>query len=145
MENTQQHLSPHFTLDEFIASGAARRHNIDNTPQPEHIENLRALCVNALEPLRRRFGVLRITSGYRCPKVNALVGGAPTSQHLSGEAADIHTGSKEASEKMFNYAKSHIPYDQLLLEHKRNPSTWWLHVSYRRSGPQRMEALRMEV
>ena len=156
MKNTQENqrqkqrstplrLSPHFTLAEFVASGIALRHGIDNTPQPEHIENLRALCLNVLEPLRRRFGVLRITSGYRSPQVNAIAGGAPDSQHLRGEAADIHTGSKEASEKIYEFARKYLTYDQLLLEHIRKTGTRWLHVSYRRDGRQRRKAQRMEL
>ena len=93
-------LSEHFTLREFTDSGTARQHNIDNTPQPIHIERLRALCQQSLEPLRRRFGAIRVTSGYRCQRLNALVGGAPTSQHTMGEAADIHTAGRETSQKM---------------------------------------------
>ena len=149
-DTTKQHpytpqmpLSPHFTLGEVIASGVAVRHGIDNTPSAEHIENMRALCINVLEPLRRRFGVLRITSGYRCPKLNALVGGSPTSQHLQGEAADIHTGGSEVSEKIYEYAMKYLTYDQLLLEHIEKTGTRWLHVSYRRNGHQRRMAQRM--
>lgn len=69
-------LSPHFTLREFTLSGTAIAHNIGNTPHKEHVERLKALCENVLEPLRRRFGVIRITSGYRCSELNARVGGA---------------------------------------------------------------------
>lgn len=138
-------LSQHFTLGEFIASGVALRHGIDNTPSAEHVANLRALCLNVLEPLRRRFGVLRITSGYRCPKLNALVGGSPASQHLRGEAADIHTGGREASEKIYEYAMKYLTYDQLLLEHVEKTGTRWLHVSWRRDGRQRRTAQRISI
>lgn len=44
-----QNLSPHFRLNEFVASGTAIRHNIDNTPREEHVERLKALCENVLE------------------------------------------------------------------------------------------------
>lgn len=89
-----QNLSPHFRLNEFVASGTAIRHNIDNTPREEHVERLKALCENVLEPLRRRFGVIRITSGYRCEELNTKVGGAAGSQHLRGEAADINVSGR---------------------------------------------------
>ena len=124
-------LSEHFTLREFTTSGTALRHGIDNTPSPEHIARMKALCQNVLEPMRRRFGVLRITSGFRCPRLNAKVGGVPTSQHLSGEAADIHAGGKEAAEKMFEFVRDNLTFDQLLLEHIAHTGTRWLHVSYR--------------
>lgn len=92
-----QTLTPHFTLAEFVRSGVAIRHNIANTPTPNAINNLRLLCENVLEPLRRRFGVIRITSGYRCEELNNMVGGKPNSQHLLGQAADIHLSNKEVA------------------------------------------------
>jgi hypothetical protein len=49
---------------------------------------LRELLVS-LETLRTHTGPLSIVSGYRCPQHNAKVGGATTSQHLYGAAADI--------------------------------------------------------
>ena len=44
-----------------------------------------------LEKLRRGLGdaPITITSGYRCEKHNAAVGGSKNSQHLYGKAADI--------------------------------------------------------
>lgn len=83
-KNTQTRLSEHFTLEEMCRSGAAVRHRIDNTPDREQTERLRQLCLNVLEPLRRRFGVIRITSGFRSERLNAIVGGANTSQHMRG-------------------------------------------------------------
>lgn len=141
-----QLLSPHFTLREFVRSGAAVRHKIENTPQPVHIARLRALCQQTLEPLRRRFGVIRITSGYRCPKLNAIVGGAETSQHTLGEAADIHVGGRETGEKMFAYVQSeHIPFDQMILEHSRSRAAYWLHISLRSDRPgNRRDAMHIE-
>ena len=50
--NTNILLSPHFKLHEFVVSQTARDHGLDNTPPPEAVENLRALCVHTLEPLR---------------------------------------------------------------------------------------------
>ena len=139
-------LSEHFTLREFTDSGTARLHNIDNTPQPIHIERLRALCQQSLEPLRRRFGAIRVTSGYRSQRLNALVGGAPTSQHTMGEAADIPTGGRETSQKMYDYARQHVPYDQLILERKVSHGTYWLHLSLRSDRPgNRREAFQLTV
>lgn len=122
-------LSEHFALREFIVSGAAIRHNIDNTPEAWHVERLRSLCQTVLEPLRRRFGVIRITSGYRCPRLNAIVGGAPASQHLKGEAADIHVSGREQGVKMFAYIRDNLDFDQLLFERRSKTGVYWLHVS----------------
>lgn len=126
-----QHLSEHFRLIEFVRSGTAIRLNIANTPSPQVVERLRALCVNVLEPLRRHFGVLRITSGYRCTALNKAVGGVANSQHLYGEAADLHVGSYENGRKMFEFVKQNLVFDQMLFEHKRKGDVHWLHISFK--------------
>ncbi len=141
--DSSTHLSPHFTLGEMTDSGTARRHNIDNTPGEEHIANLTALCRNVLEPIRQRFGVLRVTSGYRSPELNAKVGGAETSQHMRGEAADIQLSGSAVDEKMFAFVRDTLTYDQLLYERAAKTGRRWLHISYRRDRKNRREALRI--
>ena len=142
----KQQLSEHFKLSEFTQSGTARRHKVKNVPGPREVERLRFLCVKSLEPMRRRFGAIRITSGFRCKKLNALVGGSTTSQHVLGEAADIHTGGRELSEKMFGFAKQNIPFDQLILEHNPAHGIYWLHISLRSDRPgNRHEAFFLKV
>ena len=135
-----QTLTPHFTLAEFVRSGVAIRHNIANTPTPNAINNLRLLCENVLEPLRRRFGVIRITSGYRCEELNNMVGGKPNSQHLLGQAADIHLSNKEVAMKMFNFVAERLDYDQLLFEHRKSDGANWLHVSYNAAGNRKIKS-----
>lgn len=142
----RQQLSEHFRLSEFVDSGTARRLNIDNTPEPVHVERLRQLCLHVLEPLRRRFGIIRITSGYRCPRLNEAVGGVSRSQHLLGEAADLHIANMEVGRKMFEFVRTRCDYDQLLFEHKMLNGCCWLHVSYRSDrGPNRHDARTMRV
>ena len=121
-------LTPHFTLQEMVRSGMALRHGIDNTPRPEHVAALRRLCEDVLEPLRRRFGRIIVTSGYRSPELNRLVGGVPTSQHLRGEAADLHVSSQAAGQRMADYIRQNLPHRQVLLEHRHGTSVWWVHV-----------------
>lgn len=125
-------LSPHFTLSEMTRSGMAIRHGLDNTPSGVATDNLRALCVNVLEPLRRRFGAIIITSGYRSPELNRVVGGAAHSQHMLGEAADIYLGSTEKGIKYADFLIRHTDFDQLLLEPIGARPKRWLHVSYTR-------------
>lgn len=85
-------LSPHFALCEFTKSATARSHGIKNEPAPEHVENLRALCVHTLEPLREALGLpIIITSGYRTKQLNhLLVYHSVKSQHMNGQAADFY-------------------------------------------------------
>ena len=60
------------------------------------IENLKALCMEVLQPLRDYLEKpVVISSGYRCSEVNKAVGGVSGSQHLKGEAADIHVENTE--------------------------------------------------
>lgn len=122
-------LSQHFMLSEFTRSATAIRLGIDNSAEPDVIEALQNLCINVLEPIRARFGVLRITSGYRCPKLNMQVGGSRTSQHMFGEAADIHVGNIEMARKIYCFVLEHLDFDQMLLEMKGG-HVHCLHISY---------------
>ena len=90
--NRNIQFTPHFELREFVVSQTARDHGLDNTPPAEAVENLRALCVHTLEPLREALGLpIVITSGYRTRELNRLlVCHSNKSQHMSGKAADFH-------------------------------------------------------
>lgn len=122
-------LSKHFSLSEMTRSATALRKKIDNTPDVDAVEALQELCIHVLEPLRERFGVLKITSGFRSPAVNALVGGSRTSQHLAGEAADIFVSSLDVAMKMYNFVRFNLEFDQMLME-MRAGRVHCLHVSY---------------
>ena len=93
-----------------------------------------------LDPLREWYGKpIAVNSGYRCPQLNRLVGGAASSQHLKGEAADITAGSREENRKLFEYIRENLPFDQLIDE--KNFS--WVHVSYKRDGNNRKQTLKL--
>ena len=124
--------SPHFSKAEMHRSGVALKLGIDNTPTKAVEENLQALCTMVLEPLRLRFGRIIIASGYRSTALNKAIRGAHNSQHLLGEAADIHVASEAEGRRYFDYIRHHLPFDQLLFEHAMRNGCCWLHVSYRR-------------
>ena len=82
-------MTPHFSLPELTRSAKAQALGIDNTPTPAALANLRATA-NMLERIRAALGApLVITSAYRCPALNAAVGGRTSSDHQQGEAADF--------------------------------------------------------
>ena len=119
-----------FTIKELTKSTTAQQKGIKNIPSKEQEQNLIALIENILDPLREAYGKpIIVTSGYRCQKLNSAVGGAKTSQHLTGEAADIRSVEDTVSEnkKLFDLIqKLNLPFDQLIDEYNLN----WVHVSY---------------
>ena len=119
----------YFTIEEMIKSSTATAKRIDNTPNQTVTDSLTKLIEAVLDPLREWYGKpIRVNSGYRCEALNKAVGSkAKNSQHLYGEAADITVGSKTENEKLFNYIKDNLPFDQLINESNFS----WVHVSYR--------------
>lgn len=135
-----QWLTEHFSLKEMTLSATAISYGWNNDPIQCEVDNLRALCLAVLEPLRKRFGVIRITSGFRCKAVNDAVGGARESQHLYGQAADIYIPNDEVGQKMFLFLKENVVFDQLIYEVDEKKRKRWLHVSFRSDGHNRRHA-----
>ena len=131
------HLSPHFTLEEFTRSATAERLGIDNTPSREDLANMRALCADVLEPAREAFGKpILITSGFRCERLNATVGGVNSSYHTFGLAADLHTQDPNDLRPLFDILRKQRNFDKLLYERNKQ-GTQWIHVQYRPDGKNR--------
>ena len=142
-------LCDHFSLEEMCKTNV----NLKNVPNEAQVENLKRLC-RWLEMLRsewnRRYegahsqplpkgeGLempIVINSGFRSPAVNKAVGGAPTSNHLTGCAADIRVSGIE---QLMRYAtilldisdESQEDFDELLLE-RNAKGAYWLHFAVR--------------
>ena len=110
-------LTPHFTLEEFTFSQTASRKGIDNTPDKDALQNLQFLA-ERMEDVRKLLGTaIHVSSGYRCFKLNTILGSKPSSQHTQGLACDF-TSSRHGnpSNIVFAIVSSNIPYDQLILE-----------------------------
>jgi hypothetical protein len=120
-------LSAHFTLEEFTSSQTAARKSIDNTPSPEIVTHLRATAA-LLERVRAILGNVPviISSGYRSPALNAIVGGVPSSAHLSGRAADILVPTFGTPMEVCSAIEPHVAelgIDQLIFEFEA-----WTHI-----------------
>lgn len=126
-------LSPHFNLDEFVRTSVAA----DNTPGVLEVANLVLLCHRVLEPWRTSTGALRVTSGFRSRAVNDALrargyGASRTSQHLSGEAADVaptQTTLEHAWQDLVAAVARGLPVDQAIV-YVRPRGQGWVHVSY---------------
>ena len=122
MENTR--LSNHFTLEEFINS----KKYPDNKPTLQVVANLTYGCLMLLEPARQEVGPIIINSGFRNPRVNTLVGGVKSSQHLLGQAADIRPKDPKQFQHLVSFLKTCEFTDQFLT------GPGWLHISWKPFG-----------
>ena len=131
--NSIMKLSEHFTLGELTKSGS--HPEVYNIPSHEVIANLKRVC-GWLEVLRERYGApIIINSGYRSLLLNKKIGGVPTSNHLTGCAADIRVSGMEQLIRyaaiLLDYAdESNQEFDELLIERNRYGAIW-LHFAVR--------------
>lgn len=120
----------YFTLKEMTKSDTAIRRRISNIPNEQEKENIYQLVEKILDPLRESYGKpIVVSSGFRCEKLNKAVGGSKTSQHKTGQAADIRSleDTREENKKLFDLIKElNLPFDQLINEYDYD----WVHVSY---------------
>lgn len=118
-------MSDHFTQDELTFSSTAQRLGINNTPGADIIVNLQVL-MDGLEQVRTLLGyAMHIDSGYRCPNLNAKIGGAPNSAHMYGFAADFICPEFGTPLAIVNaIVASDIRFDQCIQEGT------WVHISF---------------
>lgn len=123
----------YFSITEFLRSDAAEKHQVSNMPADEELlavlDNINALVTNVLDPLRAMIGrPIIITSGYRSQRVNELVGGSKTSQHLTGKAADFHVQgyTPQQMDVVYHTIQIYYDFDQLIFY----PSKNIIHISW---------------
>jgi uncharacterized protein YcbK (DUF882 family) len=130
-EHDTMNLSRNFTLSELIKSDTAIRRGINNNPNAEQIEKLKALCENILQPVRDHFGRVKVTSGFRSPELCTAIGSSVNSQHAKAEAADFEVIGTDNAE-LFDWIKNNLSPDQLILEFYTpgEPNSGWIHASW---------------
>jgi zinc D-Ala-D-Ala carboxypeptidase len=129
-------LSKSFTLNELTKSQEALRLGINNTPNDEHIENLKILCENILQPIRDFYGMpVSVSSGYRSAALCEAIGSSSKSQHTKGQAADFEIFGM-ANKDLADWIVQNLDYDQCILEfwNPDDPNSGWVHCSYNDSG-----------
>lgn len=139
-------LTEHFTLEELTRSATATKLGYLNIPEDEHLPNLIRLCTDLLEPIRAIIGgPLHINSGYRCPRLNAAVGGVVDSAHMDARAADFVVPQWDLSAVWEKVAASDLPFDQLIWEYNSLGSQW-IHAAIAKEGDEpRREVLKLQA
>ena len=130
-----EQLSEHVTLAEVTKSKTASQLGLDNTPTPEHKENLKKVLTNIFEPLRKGLGgnAIFISCGYRGKAVNeATKGASKTSFHCTGHALDLDADvfGKVTNRQIFDYIKDNLNYSELIYEFGNTSSPDWVHVAF---------------
>ena len=115
-----------FSISELCKSDKAKQNGINNTPNLACVDNMLNLIFYCLQPVRNLLNKpVIISSGFRCPELNKLVGGATNSQHLHGKAADFKVQGMTIQQTINFILKSNIEYDQLINEYDK-----WVHISF---------------
>lgn len=136
-------LSNNFTLLELTKSQTATRLGIDNTPTEAHIESLKALCENILQPVREHYGrSFAPSSGYRSVALCEAIGSSAKSQHAKGEAADFEVPGVD-NLSLATWISENLDFDQLILEFYKDgvADSGWVHCSYKADGSNRKQCL----
>lgn len=121
-------LSKNFSLSEMTRTQTG----LPNVPNKKELENLTYLC-EQLELVRELFdgAAIIVSSGFRCDAVNKAIGGAKTSEHKTGSAADFVVKGFDLDDVAKTIAESDLPFGQLI----REPS--WCHISFTRGSAKR--------
>jgi len=129
-------LTPHFTLEELIAT---QHREFDNTPNSFEINNLKRLA-EMLEEVKTLLDgkPIMVNSAFRSKAVNDAVGSKDTSQHRVGCAADIRVPGLTPDQVVKAIIGSPIAFDQIIREFDS-----WTHISVPNapSGTPRKQAL----
>jgi len=126
-------LTTHISLTEATKSNTAERLGIDNFPNSYILSKMQETATQLFEPLRIFVGEpIYISSFYRSPELNKVIGGSSQSQHCKGEAIDIDDvySNRYTNADYFNYIKENLPFDQLIWEFGDDESPSWVHMSY---------------
>lgn len=135
----------YFSIEELCRSETADAKGIDNSPSAVVRGNLEALVSNVLDPLREAFGKpIIVNSGYRSTLLNNILGGARSSQHTRGEAADITAEDANENFELFEILRTTLPFDQLIWEKGTRTYPEWIHVSFKREGRNRKQILKIK-
>lgn len=132
--NPQTSLSKYLTLEQAMKSDTALRMGIDNTPNDEQIDNLRALAIKVYDKVKGKFSKVYPSSVFRGKDLNEAVKGSLTSQHCKGEAIDIDSPSNAYNLEVFKWIIKNVDFDQMIAEFPDANGPSWVHVSFKKNN-----------
>lgn len=117
----------YFTIEELCHSDTAKGLGIDNTPSDDVVAHLKVLVDNILDPAREQLGKpIYVSSGYRQPALNAIVGGDRNSQHMKGQAADIYAADMRGLQSIL----AKMNFDQFITYEGYGGRLNFFHISF---------------
>ena len=125
-------LSPNFTVEMLSNKAAVTRDPVrghEKATYGEIIFNLQAIALNVLEPVKKIYPNMFVTSAFRDP---GNASNAKASQHPLGQGVDIQfkgITKQEYFEIATKLAKV-LKYDQMILEYCSYANNPWIHISY---------------
>lgn len=130
-------ISEHISYQEATRSATALAKGIDNTPSEYVVQNMKLVASHIFEPVRHHFGLpITISSFYRSAELNKAIGGAASSQHISGQALDMDgdVHGSPTNKHIFEYVRDNLSFDQLIVEGIHDGKMDWVHCSYKPSS-----------
>lgn len=134
MEQKIIYLSKNFALHELCHTNTG----FPNDPSPVEIERLTVLAQTLLQPIRDKFGPVRVNGAFRSDAVNKAAKGKPESQHRLGEAADIFPLFAPI-EEVYAWIVKNLQFGQAILE--TEGTKVWIHLSLPRANKTNQQAL----
>lgn len=131
-------ISKYLSYEEIIYSQTAIKHGIDNEPSERQIAAFKEVA-KVFDEVREYIGApLAVTSGFRSKELNARIGGAISSDHMSpnGNTAaldiDAHVYSNGTNADIFHYIKDNCNFKQLIWEFGTDEEPAWVHIGVSR-------------
>lgn len=129
MKSTDK-LAKNFTFGELTTT-SRKELAAKNAAEAVDFLNAGKALAAMLQAVRDHFGKpVKVHSGFRGRTLNAAVGGAETSQHLTFQAADFHVEGVELVD-VFDWIRksSGLAFGQVILEGASPANPTWIHLS----------------
>lgn len=124
-------ISKYISWNEAVKSKTAEKHEIENSPNENQIQEMKKLAKNVFDPLRVWAGhPIRVNSFFRSPELCLKLKSKATSQHTKGQAIDIDSLGEKTNSDLFYYIKENLNFDQLIWEFGDDENPDWIHVSF---------------